>query len=380
MSVPHTVASRYPTPERPRAAEQVVVYRDPAIFAAWPFVHGLWAFPDGEVLVGFTRAACAYAAPHDVVHRVVDGPAAEYVLLRSPDGGRSWPGTDLHLLGTRGALERSLLGGLAAAPAEPLDLGAPDTCLTAGFAIPPQGARHVGYLQYSRDRGRTWEGPYPTPSFGFVWVQAKPDYLVRPDGVVLLFVTVARGPHDDGRPGSRFVAVYATTDGGRSWNYLSAIQASVPDAAFVNRYYASPVLLPDGRIVAALRCQIDGRNAWPEVWASDDGGRTWRFLARVGDWGGPTHLLRLRDGRLLASYGYRVVPYGIRARLSEDGGQTWGRELILRDDGGSYDLGYPRAVQRGDGRVLVAYYMNTAADPVQCQGGVRHIAATIFVP
>ncbi|MEZ4681074.1 MAG: exo-alpha-sialidase [Caldilineaceae bacterium] len=114
-------------------------------------------------------------------------------------------------------------------------------------------------------------------------MQVKPDFLVRPDGVVLLFVTVGLG---DGRPGDRFVAVYATPDNGLTWNYLSAIQPTTPDARFVNRYYASPVLLPDGRILAALRCQIDARNAWPELVTSDDGGRTWQFVTRISDWGG----------------------------------------------------------------------------------------------
>ncbi|MCB0121529.1 MAG: exo-alpha-sialidase, partial [Caldilineaceae bacterium] len=86
------------------------------------------------------------------------------------------------------------------------------------------------------------------------------------------------------------------------------------------------------------------------------------------------------DGRLLASYGYRVKPYGIRAKLSEDDGQTWGPELILRADAGSWDLGYPRAVNLDNGKVMVAYYINRADDEVQCNGGVRHIAGTVFRP
>ena len=215
------------------------------------------------------------------------------------------------------------------------------------------------------------------PAFGFGWVQVKPDFLVRPDGLVLLFVTVGRG---DGRVGDRFVAVYGSPDNGLTWNYLSAIQPTTPDAPFVNRYYASPVLLPDGRILAALRCQIDARNAWPELVESADGGQSWRYVGRISDWGGPTHLLRLPDGRLLASYGYRVVPYGIRAKVSADDGRTWGPELILRDDAGSWDLGYPRAVNLAGGQVMVAYYTNRADDAVQCNGGVRHIAGTVFTP
>ena len=368
----------YPKPQRPPDAEHITIYYNRDEFCGWPFNHGFWGFANDELVISFSRGPCSYQHKYDMSHTVVDALGGEYVALRSTDGGRTWPVEGLVSLGTRLALERQLLANLApAAPTTPIDFTAPDLCLTAGFGIPPKDGRDVGYIQLSRDRGHTWEGPFPLPSFGFAWVQVKVDYLVRPDGVVLLFVTVG---HKDGRRGDRFVAVYATTDSGLTWNYLSAIQPTTPDAGFVNRYYASPVLLPDGRILAALRCQIDARNAWPELFESADGGRTWHFVTRISDWGGPTHLLRLADGRLLASYGYRIVPYGIRARISADDGRTWEPELILRADAGSWDLGYPRAVQLGNGQVMVAYYHNRADDPVQCDGGVRHIAGTIFRP
>ncbi len=46
-------------------------------------------------------------------------------------------------------------------------------------------------------------------------------------------------------------------------------------------------------------------------------------------------LVVLKDGRLVMVYGYRLMPSGIRAKVSEDGGRTWGGELIVRDDGGA---------------------------------------------
>lgn len=361
-------------------AEHVIAYYDAAAFAAWPFSHGMWIFPQDEVLIGFSRGASAYDAPREVGHKVVNAERGEYVTLRSTDGGRTWPRETLASLGTHHSLEAALLAATAAeAPETAPDWQSPDFCMTAGFAQPPEAAPHVGYVQYSRDRGRRWEGPFRLPSFGFTWLQVKPTYVVRSDGVVLLFVTVKR-ENAKAFQDTRFVAVLASPNGGLTWHYLSSILATAPDAHFVNRYYASPVLLPDGRILAALRCQIDGRNAWPELYESRDGGQTWRFVSRVSDWGGPTALTLLRDGRLLAVYGYRVPAYGIRARLSADGGRTWQPELILRDDGGSYDLGYPRVVQRSDGKVLAAYYFNRTGDSVRCDGGVRHIAATIFTP
>ena len=47
-------------------------------------------------------------------------------------------------------------------------------------------------------------------------------------------------------------------------------------------------------------------------------------------------------------------------------------EIALRTDGATWDLGYPRMVQRPDGKVVTIYYFNTKDVPAQ------HIAATIW--
>jgi len=372
--MPH---ERYPSAIRPAETEHITIYYDSESFAGWPFNHGFKAFSQDELLISFSRGPCNYKSRYDMGHHVVDARGGEYVTMRSSDGGRSWPLEGMQSLGSRQDIERPLYQNPGDAPLQPCDWSSPDFFLTAGFGIPPDRDQDMGYIQYSRDRGQTWEGPYRMPTFGFAWAQVKPDYIVRPDGVVLLFVTVGLG---DGAPRNRLVAVYASPDAGLSWHYLSSITAETPDWRFVKRYYASPVLLDDGRILVALRCQMDARNAWPEIFESGDGGRSWRFRSRVSDWGGPTDLTLLDDGRLLAVYGYRTPPYGIRARLSEDDGATWGAELILRDDGGSWDLGYPRTALLGGCKVITAYYFNCASDEKQLDGGVRHIAATIFKP
>jgi hypothetical protein len=84
------------------------------------------------------------------------------------------------------------------------------------------------------------------------------------------------------------------------------------------------------------------------------------------------------DDRLVMVYGYRTANYGIRAAVSEDGGATWGSELIVRDDGGSWDLGYPNAWEVEPGRIGAIYYFNSKNDPLQVNGGKRHIARSIF--
>ncbi len=86
----------------------------------------------------------------------------------------------------------------------------------------------------------------------------------------------------------------------------------------------------------------------------------------------PPALIRLRDGRLCLTYGYRAAPFGIRARLSEDGGKSWGEVIHLRDDGGCSDLGYPRTIQRSDGTLVTTYYFNEHPTTE------RYIAATLW--
>jgi hypothetical protein len=98
-------------------------------------------------------------------------------------------------------------------------------------------------------------------------------------------------------------------------------------------------------------------------------------------WGFPAHLLELRDGRILCTYGYRRKPFGVRASISKDGGRTWDTqtEIILRDDGGTHDLGYPSSVELPDGRVLTTYWFNQQkeGDP---KSETRFIAGTFYRP
>jgi hypothetical protein len=212
-------------------------------------------------------------------------------------------------------------------------------------------------------------------------------FMRRADGMWLVALTAAS---EDGwfrRP-----VLYGSLDG-VNWTFLSFITPPLRDNEVdepvsgqprfgAHRYmYPRPIQLRDGRILVAVRSQRDPTSAlWTEVYESHDGGRTFGFLVRVNDWGAPGDLVEMQDGRIACVYGYRLPPYGIRCRLSADGGRTWGRETILRDDGGSWDLGYPRVIEHEPGRLLTVYYINRADDPIQMGGGVRHVAMTEFTP
>jgi hypothetical protein len=64
----------------------------------------------------------------------------------------------------------------------------------------------------------------------------------------------------------------------------------------------------------------------------------------------------------------------MRAKLSSDNGKTWSNEIILREDGRDWDLGYSRTVQRSDGKIVTMYYYATEDDHN------NRILATIWDP
>jgi sialidase-1 len=70
-----------------------------------------------------------------------------------------------------------------------------------------------------------------------------------------------------------------------------------------------------GRLVGLVRTEGDEASRAPSSQVgflyqvtSQDGGLTWSRPVRTPLWGYPATLLRLRDGVLLASYGYRRAP------------------------------------------------------------------------
>ena len=142
----------------------------------------------------------------------------------------------------------------------------------------------------------------------------------------------------------------------------------------------STVRLSERELLTTIRrgAEEGKRKAWIEAWKSSDNGESWVQLddpvANTGE-GNPPHLLKLADGRLCLTYGQRAKPFGMFARLSSDAGKTWSEPITLRDDGGGRDLGYPRSVQRPNGKIVTVYYFWDLKT-----GPERYIAATIWSP
>jgi hypothetical protein len=153
-------------------------------------------------------------------------------------------------------------------------------------------------------------------------------------------------------------------DKGITWKYSCPV-AQDPKAMFNE---TSIYETPKGDLIAFLRTA--GLDDHLCVARSSDHGRTFQKWEDAGFQGNPFYAMRLPDGRALLVYGYRHPPFGIRARVldAECRNIAAAPEVILRDDGGGVDLGYPWATMIGQDRALVVYYFNRADGPRTIEG------------
>ncbi|MCX8157550.1 MAG: glycoside hydrolase [Verrucomicrobiae bacterium] len=151
------------------------------------------------------------------------------------------------------------------------------------------------------------------------------------------------------------VGVCRSTDDGLSWEWLAEIPAR-PGDDYRQYHELHGVEAAPGRIIVHIRNHNPQNQMEILQTESADGGTTWSVPHPIGVWGLPSHLLRLRDGRLLMTYGYRRAPFGNQARLSEDAGKTWSAPLTISADGHHADLGYPSTVELPNGTLLTVWY------------------------
>lgn len=334
-------------------------------FAGWPANNGLWSWGGQEILVGCSTGELKVQPGHNVGEKI------DSILLRSLDGGENW---------TAERPERFVGSGAAL---HPLDL-ALDFSLS-GFILRITGTGYHGSEEKrggffaSTDRGKYWYGPYRftglggAPQLRGLELTPRTDYLVNGPQDCLALLS-ARDPL---RWGSDRVFSARTTDGGLRWQFASWM---VPPSDPFRAVMPSTVRCSPSRLVSAVRRRnMAAGECWIDAYLSPDGGQSWAFLSRVGETGGgngnPPALVRLLDGRLCCAYGCRTRRQML-ARFSLDEGATWEPEIVLRRDFSALDddadFGYPRLVQRADGKLAAVYYWATQEVPQQ------HIAVTVF--
>ena len=363
--------------------EHIIVYREVGKFAGWPANYGMWAWGD-EIVVGFTQ--CTHLSKAGFHARTHDLPAIP-MQARSLDGGRTWatvrtpaqsPGgrgfsADEHMqpaLRVKQAIELGLEPLPKPCPGN-IDFTHPDFAIMV--ARTGLGGGTIPWFYLSTDRAHSWQGPFSLPMFGQTGIEARSDVIINGRRDALFFVTAADEQGEEGKG----VLLARTTDGGQTFNLVSWVATSVQDELIM----PSSVRLDEQTLLTAIRCSVrEGEfeevPTWIDLYQSTDNGTSFQHLTRpvpnAGSGGNPPALLKLQDGRLCLTYGYRAAPFGIHARLSADGGKSWGAIIPLREDGACSDLGYPRTIQRADGTLVTTYYFNDHAETE------RYIAATLW--
>lgn len=250
--------------------------------------------------------------------------------------------------------------------------------------------RQTGYaICHSDDAGHTWSDPIPVNTSPvcdsglgpYVCGGSGAGHVVElPDGGLLmpLHGTLGREWLSQAGETPRCFTL-RSDDGGGTWEYWGTIAY---DPAHVLEW-AEPGMtrLDDGRLVCLIRTHArPGR--FDNLWFAESGddGASWSRPVRTRLWGYPADVLQLRDGRVLAVYGYRRPPWGVRACLSDDG-RTWdpARELTVREGGAAepgfrqyWHVGYPSVAQCADGTVVVAHHeYSRDIDPIQCMWVTR---------
>ncbi|MDE2854759.1 MAG: sialidase family protein [Chloroflexota bacterium] len=361
----------------------VTVFHEPGRFAGWPANYGMWHWGD-EIVVGFTVGALKTV---ERGHAIDKSQRVVNMQARSRDRGATWQleefngarpdgrglSADEHMnAGLR--LAEVMSATTAPVPPAPLLFQHPDFALMVGRTGLKRGVFSFFYLSY--DRCRSWEGPYRLPMFGTAGIAARTDTIIEGAHSALFFLSVNKGDGEEGK-----TLCVRTDDGGMSFELLAEV-GEEPSGKGDFATMPASLQLDGGPVLSALRCRKGARGySWIDLYASDDGGRSWRFLNRPvefqkpGHAGNPPCLQQLHDGRLLLMYGNRDA-YNICARISAEAGASWSDEIVLRGGGANWDMGYVRAAALDDGTVVAAYYINDRPDG----DGERFIEAAIWRP
>ncbi len=359
-----------------RKVKDIIIYKDSLFYSAFPSVVKR---PDGEILVAFRRLFGQQGISHT-------DPNSYVVMVRSRDGETWTKEPELifaHPLG--GSQDPCLLqlnDGTLICTSYVWSLIRPDadSILNRKITLVQGEAKHSpaftfmgGYLVRSADGGEKWNGPiYPASVPANIqvnaWGEPLPAYnrgaLYEGKNGRIYWAVAAK---DSDSPSKTSVYLMTSNDKGLSWNYSAPI--AIDKKISFNE--TSIMGTPKGDLVAFLRT-ADMPNEYSCIARSTDGGKSFQWQS-LGFYGYPLHALKLPDNRVLLTYGYRHKPYGIRARIlnPECTDFALAPEFVVRDDGGSGDLGYSWSEMLDQNRVLVVYYFNH-------NNGTRYIAGTII--
>lgn len=378
--------------------EHVSVYKDPELAHACNQAS-IVLLQNGELFLGFNEERYP-----------VHADSGQSCFIKSNDGGRTWDASKKQIIwpytefkGNWDCAFAQIDDGTLIMHTRVCNFITPRGIHYDGdqvLGMPPPGMperlkRQTGYVVLkSKDNGITWSDPVevntsPMASSSltaYACGGSGAGHIIElPDGGLLMPLDGVISPSVEPGLGSETSRCFLlrSDDGGDNWEYWSTV--AYDPASII--YFLEPGMtrLRDGKLVCLLRTHHKP-NRQDNLWFtwSDDDGVTWSKVKRTPLWGYPAAIKQLKDGRVLAVYGYRKAPWGVRGCISEDG-LTWDikNEFVIREGGvpepklGSGDrtlqdslimmqywhIGYPSMTQLEDGTVIVAYHEYSKDNP-----------------
>ena len=393
-----------------RIIHESIVYKSTGIYSAFPILNHL---DNDKIAIGFSKSL---ARDHTVI--------GEWTVLTSTDQGKTWendkdiniplnwPAPTIRERSDRTTVKLSddIFVSAGTVGFEPRDISKKSDASSKGLYIYPHPwdpdlisvRNNTLFTNISTDGGKTWERQeWTVPGFKILMSFARGTRLSTGEVLIPVYGTDKNGRHHN--------FIWRSDSYCKNWQLVKvgSFESNLSLMGEMSFLETSP-----GNVLGLSRNEF---GYFTQTWSSDLG-KTWTYPVLTEIWAphSPPDLIKLHDGSILCTYGYRRDPMGIKAVISQDNGQTWDIQntAMLRKDGGyptqSFkvddtdfenlkisgpefrkrlsagivskahmpetarpDLGYALSTQLSDNSIFSCYYITTS-------DRITHIACTLW--